>query len=534
MKLQVLSTSDSHTFWWANNIIDQQTSAPYGLFRAASALSVIEGLARTEGDFVIKVENGDFIQGSPLGAYLAKQAPEMADILRKIPEEIGYDVRVLGNHEFNYGRKYLEGLLAHDETLLNANVLDAVSNQPFIGQAYRIFEKKGKKVAVIGLTTKYVPNREQPANIEGLYFDDPVKVARKLVKKLSKRVDAVVIAYHGGFSRNLSTDALLEAETGENQGNELLKIPGVSALVTGHQHRWIAGVYDGVPVSQPGYRAEAIGQLTVELDDQGEGVEAADNFSENEAVADAWDAKLPAARLVKTDDWPESARYVSELAALQVAMDEWLDEEVGRLGVDLTLADVAQARQTGHGFVDLINQVQLAATGADLAATALFNDEMPGFLKKVSRRQLLGNYPFPNTLVTIALTGAQVKEALEVNAGYFDLENGQVSVNKSYSYPKKQDYNYDLWAGLNYRFDLTKPLGQRVRVEDVAGQPFDLKRTYRVAVNNYRATGAGNPVFAKGKILERGKCPLTTLIADFLKEHEGFVPEKQGNFHLDV
>lgn len=520
MKLQVLSTSDSHTFWWASNIIDKDAIKPYGLFRAASTMSVIESIARAEGDFVLKIENGDFIQGSPLGTYLANVAVDKSKVFETIPQEMGYDARILGNHEFNYGREYLESIFKDDDSLLNANVLDATTNLPFIGKAYKIYEKKGKRVAVIGLTTKYVPNWERPENIPGLFFEDPVKVAKRLVSKLQKKADAVVIAYHGGFSRDLDTGAVLEKETGENQGNELLAIPGVSALVTGHQHRLLTGVYNGVPISQPGYRAETVGQLTVDLD-----------AGTDQAADDS--VELPASRLIKTANWPEKAQLVSETANLKADLDKWLDEVIVSLGADMTLGYVPKARQEGHAFVDLINQVQLDATGADLSATALFNDEMPGFHKDVTRRELLGNYPFPNTLVDIALTGKQLKTALEVNAGYFTLQDGDVMISKPYYYPKKQDYNYDLWSGLNYRFDLTKPEGERVTIEDTKGQPFDSEKTYTVAVNNYRATGAGNEVFSKGKVVKRYSEPLTTLLLDYLKQHEGLVIEHQDNFHID-
>ncbi|MBS9335270.1 bifunctional metallophosphatase/5'-nucleotidase [Fructobacillus sp. M1-13] len=520
MKLQVLSTSDSHTFWWASNIIDRDAVKPYGLFRAASTMAVVEQMAKVRGDFVLKIENGDFIQGSPLGTYLANVAVDKSAVFKKMPQEMGYDARVLGNHEFNFGRAYLEHIFKDDESLLNANVLDEETGLPFIGKAYNIFEKKGKKVAVIGLTTKYVPNWERPENIPGLLFEDPVKIARDLVKKLSKQVDAVIIAYHGGFSRDLDTNELLEKETGENQGNELLEIPGVSALVTGHQHRLLSGVYKGIPISQPGYRAEAVGQLTVDLD-----------ADRNQKASDT--TKCPSARLIKTADWPEKAKYVNEMAGIKADLDQWLDQVIAHLATDLILENIPKARQEGHDFVDLINQVQLETTGADLSATALFNDEMPGFHRAVTRRELLGNYPFPNTLVSISLTGEQLKTALEVNAGYFSLQDDAIKVSQAYQYPKKQDYNYDLWSGLVYRFDLTMPLGQRVVIETVNGQPYDPKKTYTVAVNNYRATGAGNEVFSKGKVIKDYPKPLTTLLADYLEKHDGLVIEKQHNFHID-
>ncbi|CAK1236800.1 bifunctional metallophosphatase/5'-nucleotidase [Fructobacillus fructosus] len=518
MNLQILSTSDSHTFWWGEETIAKDVAAPYGLFRAASVLSTMTKDAEKNGDFLIKIDNGDFIQGPLLGNYIAESAPDQATIFSELPKQIAYDVRTLGNHEFNFGIDYLKKIFEDDQTLLNANVLDKKTGQPFIGQAYKIFEKKGKKVAVIGLTTKYVPNWEKPENIRGIEFVDPVQVAKGLIKQLKSRVDAIVIAYHGGFARDLTTGAILEPETGENQGNELLKLSGLSALVTGHQHRQIAGVYNGVPVSQPGYRAEAVGQLTIPFTD-----EKNQKGQTQPAVAN----------LVHTNNWPEDAKLLAQYQSLKEKLDAWLDQVLANSGIDLTIQSVPRARQTGHPFVDLINHIQLEATGADLSATALFNDEVAGFGHTITRRSILGNYPFPNTLVTIAMTGKQVQKALETNAAYFTLVDQQIAVNPAYHLSKKQDYNYDLWLGLDYRFDLTKPIGQRVTIEAIQQQPFDPYKTYRVVVNNYRATGAGNQVFKEGKVLSEGRQTISELIENYFQNHDNIFSTKQKHFHID-
>lgn len=518
MNLQILSTSDTHTFWWGENTVEKGKVAPYGLFRAASVLSSVSKEFEKNGDFVLKIDNGDFIQGPLLGNYLAEYVPEKAKVFSKVGKQIGYDVRTLGNHEFNYGLDYLKAIFKDDPTLLNANVLDEQTGQPFIGQAYKIFEKKGQKVAVIGLTTKYVPHWEKPENIAGLRFEDPVEVAKVLIDQLRSKVDAVVISYHGGFARDLTTDEPLEPETGENQGNELLKLEGLSALVTGHQHRQIAEVCHGIPLSQPGYRAEAVGHLTLHLGERQEN-------DENQQTA--------IANLIHTGNWSEDASLVTNYQSLKDELDAWLDQVLSHSDSDLAIQSVAKARQVGHPFVGFINQVQLDATGADLSATALFNDEVAGFGRTITRRSILGNYPFPNTLVTIAMTGTQVKEALETNAAYFTIVDGKIAVSLAYRLSKKQDYNYDLWLGLDYHFDLSQPVGQRVTIDSIQEQPFSPDMVYKVVVNNYRATGAGNPVFSEGKVLSEGTEVISSLIEKYLKKHRHQQFKSKKHFYIE-
>ncbi|MDF7637133.1 bifunctional UDP-sugar hydrolase/5'-nucleotidase [Leuconostocaceae bacterium ESL0958] len=517
MNLDIFSTSDSHTFWWPEEIENPKKTAPYGLFRAASALAARAAAAEKEGGFVLKIDNGDFIQGPLLGHYLAKAAPNQAGLFQQVAQAMAYDVRILGNHEFNYGLDYLKAIFREDDSLVNANVVAEATGRPFIGQPYKIFEKKGRRVAVIGLTTKAVPRFEQPENIRGLRFEDPVTVAAKLIQELRPTVDAIVIAYHGGFSRDLTTNAVLEAETGENQGQELLQLEGLTALVTGHQHRKIASVYQGVPVSQPGYRAEAVGHLQIALDEAGKG-----------AIQSTAKAEL-----IDTQDWPADASLVQTYQPFKQALDSWLDQVIAHSNGDYRITSVTAARRRGHPFLNLINNIQLLATGADLSATALLNEEATGFGQTITRRSILSNYPFPNTLVTLAMTGRQIKQALETNADYFTVRHGQLAINPAYRVPKRQDYLYDLWGGLHYSFDLNKARNQRVSIRAVQGQPFHLNQTYRVVVNNYRATGTGNPIFAAAQVLAVSQKTVAEIIADYCQEQSLLAYSAQPNFHID-
>src|SRR5699024_616973 len=117
----------------------------------------------------------------------------------------------------------------------------------------------GLRVGILGLTTKYIPNWEKEDHIKGMQFDDPVQTAEKWVKVLKEeeKVDVVVVAYHGGFERDLDTGEPSEVLTGENQGYQLcmevdgidvlltghlcMEVDGIDVLLTGHQHRQISG-----------------------------------------------------------------------------------------------------------------------------------------------------------------------------------------------------------------------------------------------------------------------------------------------------
>lgn len=494
MKTTILSTSDVHGYFLADDFRRPLQQLGFGLAKAAT---VIRREREQAGDdeLVITIENGDFIQGSPLTNYIEKVVPDEAVLYNELAEAIGYDVRILGNHEFNYGRDYLEKVFAGNQTLLNANIVDEQTQQPFIGEPYRIFEKNDERVAVIGITTQYIPLWEKPENIRGLRFLDPVTVVRDLVTHLQGKVNQIVVAYHGGFNRDLASGEAIEPITVENQGTDLLAIDGVDALVTGHQHRTLADLVDGKPATQPGYRGDHVGRIIL--------AEAGKNEAEI----------LPTAEV--TED-SEISRIVEPMYQ---RVNAWLDKPVGHVGTNMRITDHFQARLYGHPFTELVNQVQMAATGAQISANAIFNDEMRGLDDVVTVRGVMTNYIYPNTLVVEKLTGAQLLEALENNAAYFDVKDGQPTVNDKYLFPKTEHYNYDIWSGVSYTLDLRKPQGSWIQDVQVAGKPLDLAANYEVVINNYRAGGAGNAAFSHDKIVREVQTDVAELIANYLLVH---------------
>lgn len=501
MQVTLLSTSDVHGYVRADDFRRPAINDGFGLSRAATVIETIKHSA-TADNAVITIENGDFIQGSPLTNYISRQGDGADALYGELADQVGYDVRVLGNHEFNYGRDYLTHLFADDEKLINANVIDDKTQAPFIGVPYKLIERDGVKVGIIGLTTSYVPHWETAENIQGLTFLDPIQVAQQYIAELREQVDVLVLAYHGGFAEDLDTGHSLEAVTGENQGYQLLQLSGVDALITGHQHRKIAQVVNGVPTTQPGYRGSEVGEIVLTLD-------------ENKHVQDA------DAALIQTQTYPERDDIVIRVDSLQNATNTWLDHAFGHVGNNMQINDHFAARRDNHPFIELVNRVQMEAGQTNIANTALFNDEVQGLPDAVTLRDIMTNYIYPNTLVVEKLSGADIKAALEVNARYFMLdEQGEVGVNPRFLEPKVQHYNYDIWSGIDYTFEIGKPFGQRVTDVQYQGQPLDMDSEYEVAMNNYRASGAGDfPMFATDKIVREVQQETADLIGDYIIRH---------------
>ena len=501
MHVTLVSTSDVHGYFRADDFRRPLLNTRIGLSRAVTAMNELRAQA-TADDVVIAIDNGDFIQGSPLTNYIEKIDRDDLGIYNDLANAAGFDVRILGNHEFNYGRDYLEAAMVGVTNLLNANILDETTGESFIGKPFTIINRNHVRIGIIGLTTSYIPHWEHPDNIRGLVFTDPVETAQRYIPELRPNVDILVLAYHGGFSHDLTTGKRLEVLTTENQGYELLQLPGVDALITGHQHRAIANVVNGVPTTQPGYRGEYVGTIDLELDN-----------TLHITQADA--------QLIATGDYKEHPAILDLVAPLNDQVNNWLETAIGTVGDNMQVTAHFDARLHNHPFIELVNQVQMAATGTDISNTALFNDEVRGLPNEVTRRDVMTNYIYPNTLVVEELTGQDIKDALEISGRYFTLtSDGELTINPRFLEPKVQHYNYDIWNGIDYTFDFSRPAGNRVTALLINGQPMAMTDTFEVTMNNYRANGTGNyKMYSIDKVIREVQIETADLIGDYIADH---------------
>ncbi|GAB2027114.1 bifunctional metallophosphatase/5'-nucleotidase [Lactovum odontotermitis] len=517
MKIKIFETSDMHGFILPSNYTARNMNLPFGMAKARTMMDRLTAKAEVDGDIVLKLENGDIIQGSALAYSLAKQGKDGLAHLTLVTNSFGYDAGLLGNHEFNYGRAYVDDYVEMtDYPILCANVLNE-TGEPAFGQAYQIIEKKGVKIAVLGLLTQYIPHWEQPATIKGLTFRSIVETAKEYLPMLHELADIVVVAYHGGFERELDTGRPEEALTGENEGYQLLTECSelIDAFVTGHQHREIAQKVLGVPVVQPGYRGANVAEITLELDD-------------NKHVVSS------SAELHSVEESEVSEEVISLITPINNQTEDWLDTPMGRVNGDMTIKDPMTARLHEHPYIEFINKVQMEASGAKISGTALFNNEALGFGETISMRDILTNYIYPNTLAVLRVSGADLRAALELSAAHLALDSeGKMIFNPKFVSPKPQYYNYDMYEGVDYTIDLTQPEGQRITQLDFEGKAIQDTDTLEIVVNQYRGVGGGNyPMFDASKIISEITVDMTELIGDYLKKHPVVEAAVDSNFKV--
>jgi 2',3'-cyclic-nucleotide 2'-phosphodiesterase / 3'-nucleotidase len=500
-KLYLSISTDIHGTLSAYSYIHGQAQS-FGFSRYMSFLNQIP----THHE-VIKIDNGDSLQGSPLLSYVHREQIRPNPMALAL-NQIHLDYVNVGNHDFNYGEDallhYLKDLNAH---ALTTNVL---YQDQAIGASNIHITQEGLRIGLIGLCTDYIPHWERPEHIQRFRFLDPLTTLESEVSKLRLEVDYVIVLYHGGLERDALTGEPTEPLTGENVGYALTQVKGVDAVISGHQHRSICTHINGVLFMQCSLNLQEL--MWLELDPN---------------------TKELQGQIINLVDYPIDDTFEQFLAPYQKQTAQWLDVVIGQLEMgSCFIDDPFQARLHKHPFVSLLNQIQLELTQADISATALFNQPI-GLPQAVRMRDIVNNYVYPNTLVLKEMDGKTLRAYLEFNADYFTLEENQVVVNPSFSDPKPQHFNYDMLDGIEYVYDYTQARGSRLVSCLYQGKTVEDDQRFKVVMNNYRASGGGNfSMIPSCVTLQEFPLDMSDVIAAYIASHSPVQIKHQNNIRI--
>jgi 2',3'-cyclic-nucleotide 2'-phosphodiesterase/3'-nucleotidase len=512
-ELTIVHTSDLHG---AVMPFNDYANRPSDNGSLAQISTMVTEIRQSTSHPVLLLDSGDTLQGTPLEQFTHVRWGEPSPTITAM-NLIGYQAMAVGNHEFNFGLEVLErARLQAEFPFLSANSLKQGTDQPAY-QPFTIFEQGPLRVGVLGLTTPGVPGWEKPENYRGLEFEAMDDAARRWVPVLreKERCDVVIVIAHTGFE----TDPDSGESTGTAHENfvwRLTQVPGIDVLLTGHTHEDIPPrMVNGVFVSQPWARARMLTRIDLSFVQGNDGWQVSARKGEN----------LPA-KGVPAD--PEITRaFTLVQQRVQTALDGPVGEVTGDVLVD-------RCRLEDCAAVDLLHEVQMAASGADLSLAALLNSHAPALRAgPVNWRWIHAFYVYPNTLLAVRLNGAQIHDVLEHAARYYDgLECG-VDGCAVVGDPEIPHYNVDNMAGVSYRIDPTQHEGSRIKDLRHNGLPIDPEAEFVVAINSYRAAGGGLfPHLETAEVVWRSSEEMPDLIGDYLDEHRPWRPVVDGNWRI--
>ena len=522
--LRILATTDLHT-----NLVnyDYYQDKPVETLGLAKTAVLIEK-AKKENPNVLLVDNGDTIQGTPLGTYKAivdpvekgEQHPMYAAL-----QALGFEAGTLGNHEFNYGLDYLNRVIeTAGMPLVNANVLDPATGK-FIYQPYKIIEKtfrdtQGRlttvKIGVTGIVPPQILNWDK-ANLEGkVVVRDSVEAIRDIIPEMRKAgADVTLVLSHSG----IGDDKYEKGE--ENEGYQIASLPGVDAVVTGHSHAefpsgngtgfyekypgvdGVNGKINGTPVTMAGKYGDHLGVIDLKL-----------NYTDGK-----WKVTDSKGSIRKVD----TKSNVADQRVIDIAKEShqgtinYVRQQVGTTTAPITSYF---SLVKDDPSVQIVNNAQLWYAKQELAGTPEANlpilsaaapfkagtrgdatayTDIPA--GPIAIKNVADLYLYDNVTAILKVNGAQLKEWLEMSAGQFntiDPNNNQPQnlVNTDY-----RTYNFDVIDGVTYEFDITQPNkydregklanpnASRVRNLKYQGKEIDPNQEFIVVTNNYRSNG---------------------------------------------
>jgi 2',3'-cyclic-nucleotide 2'-phosphodiesterase / 3'-nucleotidase len=511
----ILSTTDMHGRIFP---IDYYTNK-YDNVGIAKVATLVKEARKNDPDLML-VDSGDTIQGTPLEYFHNKRNNTPPDPMMLAMNALKYDSMTVGNHEYNFGLQVLNK--ARSEALfpfLSANTYDVgTSNTHY--KPYIVKEVQGVRIGVLGLTTPGIPNWENKPNYAGLEFRETVSEARKWVPILrdKEKVDVVVIAMHMGIEEDLRTGVPSPSQVpNENAAVAIARqVAGVDVILMGHTHREVGDLFvNGVLITQANRWASHVAR--------------ADVYLEKDAN-NRWRVMAKSARTIpvteKTEIDPEIAKlgepYDKETQA-------WLGRAIGDSSEELTARD---CRFHDTAIIDLIQRVQLEAGKADVSLAACFNPSARIPKGQVTVRDIAGLYEYENTLVTLELTGQQLKDALEHSARYFKEYQAGKSLNDLVD-NRIPGYNFDVAEGVTYDIDITKPFGQRILNLKFKGQPLAMTQKLRVVTNNYRVNGGGGfTMYKDAPVVYRSSEEVRELIIDWVERNKTVPTQTENNWRI--
>ena len=494
--LKLVETSDVHGCYFPYDFIKRKPMSG----SLARVSSFVKEQREQYGDRFILMDNGDILQGQPIAYYYNYIDTVSVHVNAAMLNYLKYDVGNMGNHDVEAGHSTYDRWVEQcNFPVLGANIIDlsrsgtdgidlhpdnASSSVATYLKPYQIIERDGVKIAVLGMITPAVPLWLPEQLWSGLRFDDMEKTAAKWMKIIREKEnpDVVVGLFHTGWEQN-ETDEMIE----NGSENIARNVPGFDVIFLGHDHvrrcEKIVNVEgDSVLLVNPGSMAKVVSDVTLTVRKQNGNLVG----------------KSVCGTLTDMKDYPVDKAFMNEFAPQYDATEMFVSRKVGEIKESITTKD---AYFGPSAFVDLIHQLQLDISGADISFCAPLSYNAEIRKGDIFMSDMFNLYKYENMLYVMLLSGKEIKNFLEMS--YSIWTNVMTSADDRLMLLNDHDngfggfrnptLNFDSAAGIVYTVDVTKPQGEKINIISMAdGSPFDMNRMYKVAVNSYRGNGGGN------------------------------------------
>lgn len=460
----IAETSDLHGRIYPYDYAIDGEDVDTGLAKIATIVNEL----RAKTPSLILVDNGDTVQDNYISLFNDQEVSPMVEAMNAM----GFDAWNIGNHEFNFEKSFLDRNVKNfDGAVLSNNVIKTDDGSYFV-KPYQIFDVNGARVAIVAGMVPYVPIWEAstPEHFEGLKFDGIIESTKVVMAEIEGQYDVLVGLFHVGREDERGGDGIYDIANA---------FPEFDVIFAGHEHGRFTEVVNGVPIIEPGFAGWALATASIDVEKVNGKWVVKDVSVANLETANVEPDGAVLAQFKYVDDKSKSVAntVVGEVAETFIKRPDYITGKD-----DVTTMPTAQLEP--NAVIDLINDVQLFYSGADIAAAAFFKSNANLMAGDFKNKDVANIYKYPNTLIGVEISGANLKQFMEWSASYYNTwEEGDVTI----SFNKDvRSYNYDMFTGIDYEIDLSKGAGERIVNATIDGKPLDITATYKLAVNNYR------------------------------------------------
>ena len=557
LQLRLLETADVHMHLLDHDYARDTSTPQFGLARTAHLIAQ----ARAEQPNHLLFDNGDLLQGSPLGDYSASARVAAGGLVHpayRVLNALKVDAANLGNHEFDFGLPFLRGALKGAAfPVLSANLLDAESGRPAFapvallqrtwtdgtGQAHHL------RIGVLGLAPPRSVAVLREQILGRLRVQDAVDSAARWVRHLRRRgADLVIVLAHSGLET-----ASARRPMDDNVAAALARLPGVDALLLGHAHAEFPGpdfantpgvdlqrgTLWGVPAVMPGRWGDHLGVIDLTLERQRRGTWRV--VASQSSLRPIWDRTTGRARV-------EPAAWVSHLIDSEhQATRAWMQQPLAHSAQPLhchfaQVEDAAALQLLNVAQLDYLAEQVRGTPWANLPRLSAAAPFKAGFgpgpaadipAGPLTLKDAVEIYPYQNQFKAVRVNGAQLREWLEMSAGQFQTLDPVAGGTQPLLNPDFPSYNFDVIDGVRYAFDLTQAPrytvqgrlnpqgGRRVALLEYQGQPVRNEQDFLVATHSYRAEGGGRfAALEKAEIVVDSRTDSRQVLVDYLRRAE--------------
>ncbi len=397
---------------------------------------------------------------------------------------------------------------------------------------YIIKDVNGVKVGILGLTTVGVTVWEKAENIKGLRFDDAVAIAQTYVPQMQDEGAQVIVALAHSGTHVQPADSreegawMTDTSTWVDKGyadvpdqnfiiNLAEAVPEIDVIMAGHAHAEIPqGMINDVLLVEPYKWGRGVSKVTLSVDAAGNVVDKQGEY-------------------LSVEELTPDQKILDLAAPYQETALAYVNSEIGTATGDFPGA--YEARWQDGPLADFINAVQLdmaadAGYPADISLAAIFNNTGQFTTGPIKMSDVYGIYQYDNTLYVLEVTGDILKRALEHDAEYWiqvDPANLPAGGPEALVSEDVRDYNWDMYSGLDYKIDISKPMGERVVALTYNGAAVTPDQTFVLAINNYRGGGGGGySMFNEGKVLWKSMSEIRDYMAEYIEAKGTLDPQE--------